>query len=172
MIMPKPSRDNGLSLLQNNPSRDLLLEKMRSKLATTPSTAQAETERKREVRRRATASWTVRGLALAGLIALNYFVFGHREEIAAKLQRHAVPSLPAPSAAASPDEQALYYVYALFDYPKLGARFGVTGFYAVDQAAAKRRVEDLLPRVSMKTLGEISRYMPVAFRSADAGGFR
>jgi hypothetical protein len=168
--MAKARRDTGLSLLQNNPPRELLLEKMRSKLASTPSTAQVETERKRDVRRRATASWTVRGLALAGLIALNYFVFGHREQIAAKLHRHAVPALPSPSAAASPDEQALYYVYALFDYPKLAARYGVTGFYAVDQAAVKRRLEELMPRVSMKTLGEISRYMPVAFRSADAGG--
>lgn len=165
MAKPSRSRDTGLTLMQSNPPRDLLLEKMRSKLATTPGATLVETERKRDVRRRVTASWTVRGIALIALCALNYFIIENREAIAAKLNKPSVARLPSPAESSSPDQQALYYVYALFDYPKLKDTFGVSGFYAVDQADAKRRIQALLPQVSNRTLGEISRYMPVAFKS-------
>lgn len=167
--MAKASRDTGLTLLQSNPSRELLLEKMRGKLATTPTTVHVETERKRDVRRRTTASWTIRALALLGLCALNYFIIGNRDVIAAKLRAPAVPRLPTVSESLTPDQQALYYAYALFDYPKLQEQYKVSGFYAVNQADAKKRLQALLPQVSNRALGEISRYIPVAFKSADAG---
>lgn len=171
--MPKPSRDApGISLLQNNPPRELLLQKMRSKLASTPSTVQVETLRKREVRRSATATWTVRALVVIGLGAINYLLIGNRDVIAAKLHAPAVPRLPALAESYSPDERALYYTYALYDYPKLKERFGVTGFLAVDQGEARRHLEELLPVVTPKTLGIISGYTPVAFKSAGAGAAR
>lgn len=164
--MAKLSRENtGLSLLQNNPPREQLLEKMRGKLASTPSVAKVETERKREVRKRATATWTVRALVLLGFCAINYFLIGNRDVISAKLHKPAVPRLPVPSESFSPDEKALYYAFALFDYPRLKEKYGVAGFYAVDQADTKRRIEALLPEVKPQTLGVISGYMPVAFRS-------
>jgi hypothetical protein len=166
--MNKPSRDSGLTLMQSNPPRELLLAKMRGKLATTPAAAQVAMERKRNGRRSATASWTMRGIALIALCALNYFIIGNRDVIEAKLHKPAIPTLPYPSESASTDQQALYYVYALYDYPKLKELYGVSGFYAVNQADAKRRLEELLPRVSTRTLGEISRYMPVAFKSVSA----
>jgi hypothetical protein len=163
--MAKPTRDTGLTLMQNNLPRELLLEKMRGKLASTPGATLVETERKRDVRRRATASWTVRGIALIALCALNYFIIGNRDAIAAKLSKPSIARLPSPVESSSADQQALYYVYALYDYPKLKETFGVSGFYAVDQADAKRRIQALLPQVSNRALGEISRYMPVAFKS-------
>lgn len=166
--MAKPSRDTGLTLMQSHPSRELLLEKMRSKLATTPGATLVANERNREVRKRATASWTMRAIALIALCALNYFIIGNRDVIAARLSKPSVPRLPAPSEAATPDQQALYYVYALYDYPKLKEGYGLTGFYAVNQAEAKRRIQALLPLVSNRTLGEISRYMPVAFKSVSS----
>lgn len=141
--MAKPaSRDTGLSLMQNNPPRELLLEKMRSKLATTPP---------------------------AALVAINYFLIGNRDAITAKIRKPAVPTLPQPSENLSTDEQALYYVYALYDYPKLASTFGLKGFVAVDQNEARRRLDELLPDVGPKTLGEISRYMPVAFKQGPIG---
>jgi hypothetical protein len=164
--MAKPSRDTGLTLMQRNPPREVLLEKMRGKLATTPGATHVETERKREVRRRATASWTVRAIALMALAALNYFIIENREAISAKLNKPSVLVLPAPLESYTPDQQALYYVYALYDYPKLKESFGVSGFYAVNQTEAKKRIMDLLPQVSNRALGEISGYMPVAFKSA------
>ncbi|MBW8889374.1 MAG: hypothetical protein JF616_16585 [Fibrobacteres bacterium] len=166
--MAKPSRDTGLTLMQSNPPRELLLEKMRGKLATTRSKAQVATEHNREVRKRTTASWTLRAIALIALCALNYFIIGNHDMIAAKLHKPAIPTLPSPAESATPDQQALYYVYALFDYPKLNERYGVSGFYAVNQADAKRRIEALLPQVSDRALGEISRYMPIAFKTVNS----
>jgi hypothetical protein len=121
------------------------------------------------VRRRATASWTVRGIALIALCALNYFIIGNRDAIAAKLHKPAVPRLPSIEQSASPDDQALYYVYALYDYPLWQKKFGHTGFFAVDQGQARRKLDELLPQVSPRTLGEISRYMPVAFKAGPVG---
>lgn len=164
--MAKLTRDTGLNLIQNNASRELMLEKMRGKLAATPGTAVIESARKREVRRKATATWTVRGLVLLALCAVNYLIIGNREVIAAKLHKPAVARLPLPAENLSTDDQALYYVYALYDYAKLKERYGVNGFFAIDQADAKRRLEAMLPQVSPRTLGTISAYMPVAFKTA------
>lgn len=163
--MNKAPRDTGLSLLQHDPSRELLLEKMRSKLATTPAASVAVTERKREVRQRSGQTWIVRGLILAGIIGINYFAIGNKDAIVAKISKRSVASLPNPVGDYSTDEQALYYVYALYDYPRLKEVYQVTGFFAVDQKEARRQLDDLLPDVSPKALGEISRYMPVAFKT-------
>jgi hypothetical protein len=171
--MAKLSRDNtGLSLLQNNPSREAMLEKMRNKLASKPSTAQIQIERKRDQRRSAATTWTIRALVLLALAAVNYLFIGNGDLIASKLRKPAVPRLPVPALTASADEQALYYAYALYDYPKLEERFKIKGFYAVDQNDARRKLEALLPEVSPQTLGTISGYTPVAFKSAGAGAER
>lgn len=163
--MNKNSRDTGLSLLQQNPSRELLLEKMRSKLASTPAAAVVQTERKREVRQRNGKSWFVRGLILLGIIGINYYAIGHKDTLVAKMSRKHVASLPVPADIYTTDQQALYYAYALFDYPKLKEVYGIQGFFAIDQADAKKQLEELLPAVSPAVMGEISRYMPIAFRS-------
>jgi len=167
--MAKPSRDTGLTLMQSHPSRELLLEKMRGKLATTRSSAQVATEHKREVHKRVTASWTMRVIALIALCALNYFIIGNRDVIAAKLHKPSVPRMPIAEQTASPDDQALYYVYALYDYPLWQKKFGLTGFFAVDQGLARRKLDELLPQVTPRTLGEISKYMPVAFKNGPPG---
>ena len=166
--MAKPSRDTGLSLLQQSPSRELLLEKMRSKLASTPSAAATVAVRRAEIRKSVTATWSMRALMLLGFIAINYFIIGHRGTLAAKIGIKSVPSLPTPSAYTT-DEQALYYVYALYDYPMLEQRFGASQFFAIDQAETRRKLDALLPEVSPETLGAISRYMPVAFKSVQLG---
>ncbi len=164
--MAKAPRENaGLSLLQTNPSREVMLEKMRNKLASKPSTAQIKTERNREKRRSAATTWTIRGLVLLALAAVNYLFIGNGEVIASKLRKPSVPRLPTPAMTISADEQALYYTYALYDYQKLEEHFKITGFFAVDQVDAKRKLQELLPRVSPQTLGTISGYTPVAFKS-------
>jgi hypothetical protein len=171
--MAKLSRDNpGLSLLQSNPSREVMLEKMRNKLASKPSTAQIQTERKRDQRRGAATTWTIRALILLALAAVNYLFLGNGDLIASKLRKPSVPRLPAPALSSSADERALYYAYALYDYPKLEEQFKVKGFFAVDQNDAKRKLEALLPEVSPQTLGTISGYTPVAFKTPEAGASR
>ena len=143
--MQKVYREPGVSLLQQNPARDAMLQKMRSKLATTPSQAVVVETQKREVRRSSTATWTVRGIALLGLVAVNYFILGNREAIAAKIRKPAVPVLEAPSEAMTPDDQAMYYALALYDWPRFQHDFNVEGFVAVDANDAKRKLQELLP---------------------------
>jgi hypothetical protein len=155
--------------LQQNPARELLLEKMRSKLATTPAAAVADQSRKREVRKRDTGTWFVRALMLLGFIAVNYSLIGHKDAIAAKIGMRAVASLPSPEAAYGKDEQALYYTYALYDWSRFKEKYGTQGSVAVDQADARKRLEALLPDLQPQTLGIISAYMPVAFRSVAPG---
>lgn len=168
-MIAKPSRDTGLSLLQNNPARELMLEKMRSKLATTPPAALVAAEHKKDVRQKATKTWTVRAIGLIALVAVNYLVIGNRDIIQAKIGKRAVPVLPAPSENLSTDEQALYYVYALYDYPRLKETYGIQAFLAVDANEARKQLDELLPSVSPQTLGLISRYMPVAFKQGPIG---
>lgn len=170
--MAKLSRDNtGLSLLQNNPSREVMLEKMRNKLASKPSTVQVQIERKRDQRRSAATTWTIRALVLLALAGVNYLFLGNGDLIVSKLRKPAVPRLPVP-VVASADEKALYYAYALYDYPRLEREFKIKGFFAVDQADARRKLEALLPEVSPRTLGTISGYTPVAFRTPEMGAAR
>src|SRR4051812_1820779 len=124
--MAKAPRDNpGLSLLQANPSREVMLEKMRNKLASKPSTAQIHSDLKREKRRSAATTWTVRALILLALAAVNYLFLGNGDLLASKLRKPSVPRLPAPALALSADDQALYYAYALYDYQRLEERFKV-----------------------------------------------
>jgi hypothetical protein len=167
--MSKHTKDTGLALLQKNPSRDAFLEKMRSKLATTPSMGAEIAVRKREVRNRKAASWTLRGTLLLAFIAINYFFLGDKTALAAKLGFESVPSLPAPQAQMSADDQALYWTYAMYDFGKFKQRFGVSGFYAIDQGRARKNLESLLPEVSSAVLGEISAYRSVAFHSVKPG---
>jgi hypothetical protein len=167
--MANHSKDTGIALLQKNPARDLFLEKMRSKLASTPAPALEQATRKREVRKKNATSWTVRAAIVLAVLAGNYFLIGHKNTIVAKLGLESVPSLPVPEQALSADDQALYWTYAMYDIGKFRERFGITGYYAINQTNARRSLESLLPQVSPAVLGEISAYAPVAFKSVKVG---
>ena len=168
--MANQPKDTGYALPQRNPARDAFLEKMRSKLATTPPPNVELEARNRQVRKRKAASWTLRAGILLAVIAVNYLFFGNRDMIVAKLGLESVPALPVPSRTQSIDEQALYWTFALYDIGKLRERFGVTGYYAIDQANARRSLEKLLPETSPAVLGEISAYTSVAFKAVNMGG--
>jgi hypothetical protein len=81
-----------------------------------------------------------------------------------------VPALPVPQTTLSADDQALYWTYAMYDIGKLRERFGVSGYYAINQTSARRSLENLLPDVSPAVLGEISAYTSVAFKTVKMGG--
>ena len=167
--MANTSKDHGLALLQKNPSRELILEKMRNKLATTPAPSMLQAERKRDIRKKTAASWTVRGAILLVFVGANFFLIGNKDTIVAKLGMEAVPPLPIPKKNLSVDEQALYWTYAMYDIGKLRHRFGVNGYFAINAVNARRALEAILPEVSPEVLGEISAYTPVAFKTVKAG---
>ena len=159
------------SLLQRDPNREAMLSKMRSKLAASGAPLDVSVRRK-EAARREKWTWAVRIAAAMALVAINFLVLEKKDVILAKMGYEGVPSLPRPAAGMSDDDRALYYVYALYDYGKLKQRYKVDGFYAIDQASARLALEGLMPRLSPATLGEISKYTPVAFKSVSAGGRR
>jgi hypothetical protein len=168
--MANHQKDSGIALLQRNPARDAFLEKMRSKLASTPPPSVENEARKRSVRKKSAASWTLRAGILLAVIAANYFLLGNRNTIVAKLGLESVPALPLPQTTLSADDQALYWTYAMYDIGKFRERFGVAGYYAINQTSARRNLENLLPEVSPAVLGEISAYTSVAFKTVKMGG--
>jgi hypothetical protein len=169
-MMGNRPKEFDLSLLQRDPGREAMLGKMRSKLAGFAPPAVPPPRRKAFAGRSGGARWAVRVLLLGAVVACNYLAFDKKDVLVAKISRKAVPSLAAPSPALSSDEQALYWTWAMYDIAKFRKVYGVTGYPAIDHAAARKRIELLLPEVSSRTLGEISRYMPVAFHSVSAGG--
>ncbi|MDB5051484.1 MAG: hypothetical protein JWO30_4555 [Fibrobacteres bacterium] len=164
--MVKGSKDYGASLLQNNPAREMLLEKMRSKLATTPPPALEQALRRRVSRRTSLFSWGWKaGLALV-FVAANYLLISHKDVIISRIGLESVPALPKPEKKMDVDEQALYWTYALYDIRKFRQHFGVQGYYAINSKDARKQLEALLPQVGPATLGMISAYGPiVAFKS-------
>lgn len=167
--MASHQKDSGNALLQRNPARDAFLEKMRSKLASTPPPAMENEARIRKVRKKNALSWTIRGVFLLAVAAGNYLFFGHKDAIVAGLGLESVPTLPAPGRQMGADDQALYWTYAMYDIGKFRERFGVTGYYAINQTNARRSLEGILPEVSPAALGEISAYTSVAFKTVKSG---
>lgn len=168
-IMAEASKNRGMSLIQHDPSREALLSKMREKLASTPNASAILEKRGRTQRRGNTVTWGYRIGLLALVVAANYLFFGQKNTIIARLGMESVPRLPSPAATLSDDDQALYWTYALYDIGKFRSRFGVDGYYAIDQNRARTGLQELLPLVSPAVLGEISSYGPVAFRYVKAG---
>lgn len=169
--MNQPSKDFDLSLLQRDPGREALLSKMRGKLAGFAPPASVEVRSKAVSKQKAHA-WVGRILILAVLVAGNYLLLDKKHVILAKMGYESVPSLPKPRGSMSLDEQALYYTYALYDITKLRQHFGVNGYFAIDERQARTKLDELLPKVEPATLGEISGYAPVAFKSISATGSR
>lgn len=169
--MAERPKEYDLSLLQRDPHREARLGKMRVKLAGFAPPPAPEVRRRAAGRGKA-ATWAARAGILALVVAANYLLIGKKEVLLAHMGYEGVPSLPKPSAALSADDRALYYTYALYDIAKLRTRFGVQGHYAIDQRTARARLDDLLPKVSMPVLGEISGYAPVGFKSVSSGGNR
>lgn len=163
--MANHPKDSGIALLQGSSARDAFIEKMRSKLASTPPPAVEKEARKRDVRKKKAVSWTVRAGILIAVLAVNYLFLGNRDIIVAKLGLESVPSLPVPEKSLSIDDQALYWTYAMYDIGKFRERFGVEGYYAINQINARRSLENLLPETSPSVLGEISAYASVAFKN-------
>jgi hypothetical protein len=170
MGMAKQELNMGQSLLQNNPARDALLEKMRDKLARNIPIAQIRETERQKMKQKATANWTLRIMIGMLFLGANFFFFGKKETLMAHIGYQAVPPLPKPNRALSIDEQALYWTYALYDFKKLKGQFGIEGLVAIDQNSAKQKLETLLPMVSKPTIGIISAYTHVAFRDMKSGG--
>ncbi len=159
---PTYIRNTGLSLIQPNDGRELLLEKMRGKLAGA-SVVHLEAAEKRRVTARKTAfGWGWR-IAIAMAVALgNLAYIVSRPDAPAKAAEKHVAKLSAPSAALDANDQALYWTYALYDFDQLKSRYGVSSTAIVDAEYAKERLRALVPKVDARTRFIIDRMTPKA----------
>lgn len=168
--MADRNKEYDLSLLQKDANREAVLSKMRGKLAGVVSPAVVHESRQKARSRGRVVTWSVRILSVAMVAGINYLLLDRKDVLLAKIGYEGVPSLPKAAQSLSVDDQALYYAYALYDIAKFRERFGAAEYYAVDQAATRKRLEELLPRVSLAVQGEISGYAPVGYRAITAGG--
>lgn len=182
------SKEFDVSLIQRDPGREVrdreaMLSKMRGKLAGfAPSRQPAPAQAPRHVRLEngfrspAPRGRAGRGAVWAGLLllvaAVNWLLVDRKDTIMAKVGFSGIPSLPEPRRGLGADEKALYYAYALYDFAKFRDRYQVTEHYVIDQASARRSLQELIPKVSTATLGEISKYAPMGYMSVTAGRSR
>lgn len=169
--MAERTKEYELSLLQKDPAREAKLARMRGKLATfVPPAPETGSRPRSPVSRAVIGKWALRVAMVALIAAINWLLIDRKDVLLAKMGYEGVPALPKPSGNLTLDERALYYAYALYDIAKFRQRFGLTGFYAIDQSIAKKKLEDLLPLVSAATVSEISGYAPVGFHKRAPGG--
>ncbi len=141
-------------------ARQALLEKMRGRLSapSTASVAFAERRRNPAVRNKKAWAWGI--FLVAAFLGLNLLIAGVREKAVA-----AAPKTLRSLAIGAPknlplNEQALYWTYALYDFDRLKARFGVASHAIVSAGEAKRRLAELMPKVDERTKFAIRKYLP------------
>lgn len=162
-MTPKPNpHDPRVSLLAADAAaKQAMLERMRGKLAGRSRDAADRSEGARKRARKGALAWGWRlGLAALFLAANAFVVTGFKDDIrqaAAKARK--APEVRHPKSLA-PNEQALYWAYALYDFDKLKQRFGAPDHAVVDAAEARRQLALLLPKVDARTRFQIDRYLP------------
>lgn len=149
-----------LSLVQQNGQRELMLEKMRGKLAGASQHHLQTKERMVHASRRRAMGWGWRLVILGAFLVGNLYFFSTGPELAAKGAPKSAPRLPAPLASLDVNEQALYWTYALYDFDQLKEKYGVQATSIVDAGVARKRLRDLMPKVNARTRFLIDRMTP------------
>lgn len=151
---------NRLSLLAGDEAaRRAMLERMRGKLAgrSQDVVARAEGLRKAVTRKRRAWAWRL-GLGVLVLAVNAWLVIGYGEKSVAVATVRKAPAILVPKSL-SPNDQALYWTYALYDFGRLQKRFGAPANAVLDAAEAKRQLALLLPKVDRPTRFQIDRYL-------------
>lgn len=153
-------RYTGLSLIQQNDGREMLLEKMRDKLAGSSVSHLQAVERRRVARRKTEFSWgwKIAIAAAIGLVNMAWISTGSDEP--AKVAVKHARKLAAPAASLDLNLQALYWACALYDYGQLKSRFGVADGVIVNAKTARQRLEGILPKIDAGTRTLINGMMP------------
>jgi hypothetical protein len=163
------SDDFNLGLIQKADERQLQLAKMRAKLASQslglrmppkPRQRLLEAAFTMPIPMGAASSWAWKIMLALSLIIGNgaYFFFSHEEK--ARLAVKRLPALRAPRPAMDVNMQALYWTYALYDFNKLVATFGMPSQSMVNTDIARAKLAELLPKTDPVTRLAIERYLP------------
>lgn len=154
------SNEFDISLIQQQAQRQLMVAKMRGKLAGhSQSFLHAKERQAYATRKRAyVLGWR---LALLGAFLLgNFYYIASRPDAPLKETAKSAPRLSAPPATMDVNDQAMYWTLALYDFDRLKTRFGVAAGTIVDAGAAKRKLNELLPKVDARTRFQIDRMVP------------
>lgn len=159
-------RYTGLSLIQQNDGRELLLEKMRDKLAGSTASLEKAVERRRVARQKTALNWGWKIAFAAAIGLVNMAWISSEPEPPAKTvvkAKHA-RKLAAPAASMEPHLKALYWACALYDYGQLKSRFGAADGAVVDAGIARQHLEEMLPKIDPGTRTLILGMMPASER--------
>ena len=152
----------GLSLIQPGDDRNILLEKMRGKLAGSALPDFHAVEKRRGAATRSFHGWGWKSGFTAAVLACNIlYLTGRsiRETSVAAVKK--APSLNRAPTALGPNEQALFWAYALYDFNRLRSEFGIQKETIVDAGLATMSLRVLLPKIDAATKAKIDRYHPV-----------
>ena len=154
------SLNTGLSLIQPNDGRELLLEKMREKLAGSSMVHLAAAEKRRVAVRKSTLSWGWK-IGIASVVALInvIWIVSRSDDTSIKTAAKHARTLPAPLAVWSLEDQAYYWAYALYDYGQLQSRFNIPGHTVINAKVARTGLDELLPKVDLPTRTAIEHMM-------------
>ena len=159
--MPTGNNPNhfDLSLIQQREQRQAIVQKMRGKLAGPSQAGIQAMERKRKAAHKSAFDWGWR-LALAALfIGGNAYYFSGKSPISRSASRTASLTLPEPSPKLDVNNKALYWAFALYDFDRLKASYGVPKNAIIDAGMAAENLRVLLPKVDSRTRFIIDGYM-------------
>jgi hypothetical protein len=139
------SDENENNLVQRAREDRRTLEKMRRKLATSGHMGKNDVAKLRKPVKRNARIWPFAAAAVVILLGLNFALSTRQDQIMALLGvKTTEKAPPGPPAGASLDEQVRFWAYALYDVPKLKARFHVPRGTVVKPAVARTNLEQLL----------------------------
>ncbi len=131
--------------------KQVLLQRMKDKLAGS-SEKELLLQKKREAlgTQMAWSRWW-RMVGIAMMVGLTWAVYHYRDALANN-------SRPAPKhipiiqvdATLGHDEKLLYWTYALYDFDRLKAEYGVSKMSVIDTKTARTNIRELLPRAGKR----------------------
>ena len=141
---PDMSDENESNLVQRREDRRTL-QKMRSKLATSGTVGKKiEPARTIQPGKRGMRIWPFAIGAAGLLIALNFGLSNQEALLKAVGVEAETRNQPKPPPGLAPDDQARFWAYAIYDLPKLRARFSVPRGAVLDKKSARTQLEILL----------------------------
>jgi hypothetical protein len=138
------SEENESNLVQRREDRRTL-EKMRRKLATSGTVGKkSDLPRQGQPGKRGMRIWPFAMVVGGLLMALNFGLSNQDAILKAVGLESESQNQPKPPPGLSLDEQARFWAYAIYDIPKLRARFSVPRGSAIDKNFARTQLEILL----------------------------
>lgn len=138
------SEENESNLVQRREDRRTL-EKMRRKLATSGTVGKkTDLPRQGQPGKRGMRIWPFAIVAGGLLMALNFGLSNQDTLLKALGVETESPNQPKPPPGLSLDEQTRFWAYAIYDIPKLRARFSIPRGAVIDRKFARTQLEILL----------------------------